>query len=150
MSVNFFQIDMVSIRIGPFKIFCLFYTKNLLFLFYTITFPKHLHQIIYPKNLFQYNIHFSSILLLFQPFLSTSLSQLLPLATATTTTRHIIPYQTCWSRPQIVTYTHNNTNNKSKEISNQIHQTHLNFRFTKPKYIWNQNPNQSHASNIKS
>ena len=78
MSINFFQIDMVSIHISPFKIFCLFYTKNLLFLFYTITFQKHLHQIIYPKNLFQYNIHFSSNLLLFQPSLHLFL-------TATTT-----------------------------------------------------------------
>ena len=34
------------------KRFCLFYTKNLLFLFYTITFTKHLHQFIYYTHFF--------------------------------------------------------------------------------------------------
>ena len=32
---------------SSFKFFCLFYTKNLIFLFYTITFIKHPHQFIY-------------------------------------------------------------------------------------------------------
>ena len=37
------------------KFFHLFYTANLLFLFYTIIFPKHLHQFIYFINLFYLN-----------------------------------------------------------------------------------------------
>ena len=34
------------------QIFCIFYKKNLLFLFYTLIFTKHSHQFIYSTHLF--------------------------------------------------------------------------------------------------
>ena len=54
------------------KRFCLFYKKNLLFLFYTITFTKHLHQFIYYthffiKIIFSLNFFIISHLTLFFP-----------------------------------------------------------------------------------
>ena len=58
-----------SIHISSFKFFCLFYTKNLLFLFYTITFIKHPHQFIY------FTRYFNKIFtpLIFLLFLSTAI-----------------------------------------------------------------------------
>ena len=54
-----------TIHISPAKFFHLFYSKNLLFLFYTTTFPEHPHQFIYFTNLFYLNIIIYSFLLLF-------------------------------------------------------------------------------------
>ena len=41
--------------------FCLFCKKNLLFLFYTIAFTKHLYQFIYSKHLFQYHCYYKAL-----------------------------------------------------------------------------------------
>ena len=49
------------------KRFCLFYTKNLFFLFYTIIFTKHSHQFIYYTYFF-IKIIFSSLFLLFPTY----------------------------------------------------------------------------------
>ena len=53
------------------KRFHLFYKKNLLFLFYTITFTKHLHQLVY------FTRYFNKIFILHQFFLLFSLMVIL-------------------------------------------------------------------------
>ena len=73
-----------SKRIGKCKSFLLFYTKNLLFLFYTLIFTKHLHQSIYSTHLF------NKIFIFLQFFIISSLST--PLFHIPNTTKKILKY----------------------------------------------------------
>ena len=73
-----------SKRIGKCKSFLLFYTKNLLFLFYTSIFTKQLHQSIYSTHLF------NKIFILLQFFIISSLTT--HLSHIPNTTKKILKY----------------------------------------------------------